>query len=144
MTKSTPLPLDVSPEYYEKVGRIASDWATLEYVLNECIWSVAQIDEQLGACITAQITSLSNRLEALRLLLRARGASSKLISSLYKFSEKVRHPTELRNRAVHDPLGVHEDDGEARQLQITARGTLVFELRKIDLKAARRTRACRR
>lgn len=134
MTEDTPK--SASPtldlQLYTLVGNIASDWATLEYMVNECIWSAAMVDEQLGACITAQIFSLPPRLESLVLLLRARGASEKLASKLNDFIQNSRGPTEIRNRAVHDPLGVHSDDGTTRQLQITARGKLVFQLRELD------------
>ena len=121
----------LSPDLYMLVGNIASDWATLEYLVNDCIWTAAQVDQQLGACITAQIFSLPPKLDALVLLLRARGASQKTMRALNDFIQDLRGPTELRNRAIHDPLGVHAKDGKERQLQITARGKLVFELREI-------------
>src|SRR5262249_1315763 len=136
VTRSKPIP-DVDPRYYEMVGHIASDWSTLEYVVNHVIWKAARVDEQLGACITAQIISLPNRLEALALLLRARGASEKLQARLEKLITRSRKPTDLRKRAVHDPLGVNSSDGRTQQLQITARGKLVFQLRDISLDSLR-------
>jgi hypothetical protein len=58
LSDDKPLPSDLDPDFYTTVGQIASDWGTLEYVVSHCIWSAAQVDEQLGACITAQIPSL--------------------------------------------------------------------------------------
>jgi hypothetical protein len=133
MSDDKPLPGDLDPDFYTTVGEIASDWGTLEYVVSQCMWSAAQVDEQLGACITAQIASLPAKLESLALLLRARGVSARLMSDFQRFIQDSRRPTELRNCAVHDPLGVHKEDSEPRQLQITARGKLVFEVRKITL-----------
>jgi hypothetical protein len=132
MADEKPVP-ELDPEFFEIVGNIAHDWASLEYMANASIWQAAMVDQQLGACITAQIFSLPPRLEALVLLLRARGVSDKLMSDLNDFIASSRYPTEVRNRVVHDPLGVHKSDGEARQLQITGRGKLVFELRKFGL-----------
>lgn len=134
MAEETPKPaaptLDL--QLYTLVGNIASDWATLEYMVNDCIWNAAKVDDQLGACITAKIFSLPPRLEALVLLLRARGASDKLTAKLNAFIQNSRRPTEARNRAVHDPLGVAHDDGRPQQLQITAQGKLVFQRRDVD------------
>jgi hypothetical protein len=118
-------------DYFALVGNIASDWATLEYMINKCIWDAAMLDEQLGACITAQISSPHARLEALHLLLRARGVSDALLASVSDYKVKIRKAAEKRHRAVHDPLGIDKDDGEPRQLQITAHGKLVFERRKV-------------
>jgi hypothetical protein len=119
-------------ELFTIIGNIATDWATLEYMVNDCIWFAAQIDEVLGACITAQIISLQARFEALVLLLGARGAERKLIAMANKLAEEARKLTELRNRAVHDPIAIHEQDKIPRQLQITGRGKLVFEVREIS------------
>jgi len=131
MTEEKPT-LTLDRQLFAIVGQIASDWATLEYMVNDCIWTAAQLDEQLGACITAQIFSLPPRLDALAMLLRARGASPKLVEKLNKFIQDSRLPTEARNRAVHDPIGVDEDTGNPQQLQITARGKLVFVRRDLD------------
>ena len=57
---------DADPTFYALVGNIASDWSTLEYLVNDCIWASAKLDEQLGACITAQIFSLTSRLASLQ------------------------------------------------------------------------------
>jgi len=124
---------ELDRKFFDLVGQIAHDWATLESLVNESIWEAADLDHQLGACITAQIFSLPSRLDALSLLLRARGASEELMSKVNRFIADSRRPTELRNRAVHDPLGVHKQSGEVRQLQITARGKLVFETRKVTV-----------
>jgi hypothetical protein len=50
------------------------------------------------------------------------------------FTEKMRSPSEKRNRIIHDPWGL-DTNGTPRQLQITASGRLVFELKAKDLEA---------
>src|SRR5258708_32921430 len=127
-----PKPPALDFDLYLLVGNIASDWATLEYMINDCIWAAAKLDEQLGACVTSKIFSLPSKLEALVLLLRARDASGTLQSDLNRFIQDSRGPSEVRNRACHDPMGINEETGKHQQLQITGQGKLVFELRDLD------------
>ncbi len=131
MTKKKAPQLDT--EFFRYAGHIAHDWATLEYMISHTIWKAAGLDDVLGACITAQIYSLPPKIGALRLLLRSRGVSNGLLEKLNAFSERSREYSEIRNRAVHDPLGVHATDNSVRQIQITAQGKLVFETRKVTL-----------
>jgi hypothetical protein len=129
----TDQPLEgMDPNFYGVIGNIASDWALLEYLVNQCIWRAAFLDEQLGACITAQIFSFRSRLEALVLLLRAREVSPKLLGDVNKFVRDAQEITDARNRAVHDPIGTEDD--KHIQLQITGRGKLVFDMREVTLK----------
>jgi hypothetical protein len=121
----------MDPSYYALVGNIASDWALLEYLVNQCIWRAALLDEQLGACITSKIFSFQSRLEALVLLLRAREVSPNLLRDVNIFLRDARQITDARNRAVHDPIGT--EDGKHMQLQITGAGKLVFDLREVTL-----------
>jgi hypothetical protein len=74
------MPQDLPSEYYEIVGRVASDWAGLEYCINEAIWMTADVSPALGACMTAQIFNINGRLIALVALLKERGANGKLIN----------------------------------------------------------------
>ena len=131
MTETEQPLAEMDPNFYGLIGNIASDWALLEYLVNQCIWRAAFLDEQLGACITAQIFSLQSRLEALVLLLRAREVSPKLLHDVNSFIEDARGITDARNRAVHDPIGTEND--KHVQLQITGRGKLVFDMREVTL-----------
>jgi hypothetical protein len=131
MTEPTQPQTTTDPAFYGVVGNVASDWALLEYLVNKCIWRAALVDDQLGACITAQIFSFQSRLEALSLLLRARQASVETLGEINKFISDARHVTDLRNRAVHDCMGIEGD--EHKQLQITAKGKLVFDMRTVIL-----------
>lgn len=124
---------DLDPAFYAIVGEISHEWAALETLVNRCIWRAAQLDDQLGACATSQIFGLNAKLDTLVLLLRARGASERLIKDLRSFKDKARDPGEVRNRAVHDPVGVDRVGGGMQQLQISGKNGLVFELRGVTV-----------
>lgn len=123
---------DVPDTFYEAIGRISSEWATLEYLVDECIWTVAEVNEQFGACITSQIYTIDGRLRALVSILKLRETPKDLIETVQQFAKNMKGPSERRNRAIHDPLGRHID-GSTRRLQITAQNSLVFEVKKIDM-----------
>jgi hypothetical protein len=130
MDEDPSLLAEFDPTMYGIVGNICSDWAILEYEINKCIWRLAAIfHDQLGSCITAQIPGFNGRMEALILLARERGISNGYIKSLNKFLEDSRGLLEARNRAAHDPVAI--ENGKHVQLQITARGKSVFEIREI-------------
>ena len=121
---------------YGLIGRITSDWAALEFYINEVIWELAETPPAYGACMTAQIFSLDGRLRALLALLKLRRADKTLIKAVNKFSESARKPVERRNRVVHDPWGfrqISESESQASQIEVTANRNLVFRLRDIDI-----------
>lgn len=123
---------EFDPTIYGLIGNIASIWALLEYKVNHLIWRLANIEhDQLGACITAQIASFPARLMAVTLLARERQISTKYLKALNKLEADHREPLEIRNRAAHDPVGV--ENHKHMQLQITARGKTVFDLREVTV-----------
>jgi hypothetical protein len=119
---------------YKEVGLLASDWAMLEFMVNECIWRVANVAPVLGACITAQVFTLDGRLKALISLLRLRGFDEKkLVKRVNTFSEEVRSALEKRNRAIHDPMVVSLETQEIRRLEVTSQKRPKFETVPISL-----------
>lgn len=126
-------PFGVSPAFFALVGEITHEWATLEYLMNECIWRAAQLDDQLGACITSQIFSFNSRADTLTLLLKARNVSDRLIKEVNAFFSRSKKYADIRNRAAHDPVGAYLKTGKMSQLQITGNKVLVFELRDVTM-----------
>jgi len=124
---------DLPPIVFELIGRVTSDWAGLEYLINECIWALALVPRPLGACITAQIFNTDGRIRALLALLKLRQADQRIIDAVNVFSEEMRGPSERRNRIVHDVWSAHEDTGAIFKMEITARNKLKFELQEIDI-----------
>src|SRR5687767_1082599 len=99
-------PVSNMTPYHTAVGRIAVGWAFLETHVNCFIWELADVEQYVGACITAQIISPSNRFRALIALVRVRGGSERSITKLNKLSASVDKLARLRNRYVHDPAAI--------------------------------------
>jgi hypothetical protein len=115
---------DIAPEFYELVGRIASDWAFLEMMVNDCIWALSGSSYGAGACVTAQIYSFDAKMKAMIALLRLRGRED-LAKKANSFLDTSRSSLTKRNRAIHDPWYLGEES--ATQLSITADKRLIFD-----------------
>ena len=125
--------LELPAEIAQVIGRIASDWAALEYTINQMIWELAGTAPALGACMTAQIPGLDGRLRALLSLMRLRQMDKALITKVNKFGEQAHGPTGVRNRAVHDPWYLRRDRSGFGRVQVTANKRLVFEALPIPM-----------
>jgi hypothetical protein len=121
---------DIDSEFYELVGRVASDWATLELLVNDCFWALAGVPYGFGAAITAQIYTLDGRLKALAAILHLRKEED-LATKINKFSQNVRRTSEKRNRMVHDAWW--SADGNAKQVVVTADRKLHFSIEDRDI-----------
>ncbi len=129
----------LDPAYYEKVGRISSSWAMLEYHINETIWMIANVYPALGNCITSQIFALSARLQALITLAQVRRFDEGLIKQLHKFSEEIRGTLEKRNRSMHDPMMRRVNDSSAARLELTAKAKPTYAITPISLEDLEKT-----
>lgn len=126
---------------FQQMGHLASDWAMLEYFINECIWKLAGMAPAVGACVTSQIFTVNNRLAAVIALMYRRGFSPADIRQVNRFANEVRGLAEKRNRAIHDPIFVHPGEGKAGRLEVTAQGRPVFDIVPVtpeELKAIRK------
>jgi hypothetical protein len=117
--------------YVSRIGRVAAGWARLEYLTNEIIWHLANVEYEFGACITAQIMSPSNRVRALISLVRLRGGKEPLLAELNKFSVAADGLARRRNRVVHDPWLIGPD--QTHRVEITADKRLTFEAKETTL-----------
>lgn len=109
-----------------QVGRVASNWARFETVIDMAIWHVAKIDDHSGACITSQITGVGRKLDALISLMRYHHSDD--VSTLKCLGQLITKSHELgekRNRTIHDQWRAIE--GLPVRLEITARKRLIFE-----------------
>jgi len=117
---------------YSLIGQVSSDWAHLEHILDQIIWSLAGIDAPHGACITAQFMSIWPRYNAIKALLIKRAESkpefSNFMPSLKKLSSDSQKTSEDRNRIVHDPWYADVGDGQAAQLRSMPRSDPIYGL----------------
>lgn len=121
----------VPNQYYAAIGRVAAGWAFFEAIVNHAIWELANVEQHVGACITAQIISPIARFRALVALLKLRGADQSTIATINSLSSKANRVSRQRNRLVHDPSTVNARTGVFDQLRITADRTLEFKFARV-------------
>ena len=99
------LVLDDDPrwdDYLKAIGTVCMVWADLDFNIHEAIWELANVENNVGACITAQIVPPLSRFRALIALVHFRGGDEKLVKALNKLSLTVDGLARQRNRIVHD------------------------------------------
>ncbi|MEK6210593.1 MAG: hypothetical protein AABM64_09560 [Pseudomonadota bacterium] len=125
---------------YALMGHLASDWAMLELMVNQLIWKLADVSPVTGACVTAQIFTINNRLMAVISLMRLRGFDETMVKEVNKFSDAIRGPAEGRNRTIHDPVVVSVKDEAIGRLEVTAQRKPVFEVVPISVEEINKVR----
>jgi hypothetical protein len=105
--------------YYALIGRVASEWTHFEHILDEIIWDIAEIPENIALCITGQIMGATPRFK----MIEALGKHLKLPEELLREAKKLKGAqyeiAEQRNRIVHDPwFEVREKNGAGLTTQL--------------------------
>ena len=126
------------PEYADCIAKVAANWSSLEYLINTCIWELAEVQPAPGACMTAQIGTMPARLAALLALMKLRHVEEKLIAKVNKSAERVRGPNELRNRLIHDQWAndLHRPGGMGR-IEIVAPKSLSMKIIPVPIEELR-------
>ena len=65
--------------YYKMIGRVASYWTHFEHLLDEIIWDMARVPEDIGICITGQMIGATFRFKAIDALGNHVGVSKELL-----------------------------------------------------------------
>ena len=107
-----PSPIPSSDEYMLRIGKVTSAWSDLEYVVDNTIWALSDVDEIVGGCVTANLTSIHLKLRSLYALLDLRGASAATLKLLKSYQNRISGTAEKRNVVVHHPWGflIPEDE----------------------------------
>lgn len=109
------------------IGRISDAWAQLEFQIDLGIWDLLETEQQLAACVTAQLSFIHPRIKAFISLVEVHGASKKIIKKLTSlYSDEISALSEKRNRSVHDPRMAKEPSKEIHRLEVTAKSKLSF------------------
>jgi hypothetical protein len=111
--------------HWAAIGRALASWAELEFLIDRTTWHLLGVDQGLGACLTAQFSSVFARLDALLSLAEMRTISKSSIDELKKFRGHLGGLSERRNRLVHDARFVRQD-GSVNRFRVTAKSVLHF------------------
>jgi hypothetical protein len=118
---------EVAEEHYAAIGKVASNWAVLERLIDSAIWGLLGANDEDGACLTAQLASIGRRLDAFNSLIRLRKGSDELMSQINAFPRKANEAARKRNRIVHDPWVAERHTLVPHRFQITADPVPVFQ-----------------
>jgi hypothetical protein len=122
---------EVREEHYAAIGKVASNWAVLERLIDSAIWGLSGADDEEGACLTAQLPSIGRRLDTFNSLIRLRKGSAELMSQINIFTRKANEAARRRNRIVHDPWGAERHTLLPHRFQITADPIPVFRYKAV-------------
>jgi len=116
-----------SEKHFAAIGRVATQWAYFEAVIDSWLKTFAELDWSVSVCFTAQMIGPRPRLDAFISLVRLRLADAKKLGKwpgkLEAFAQDVTGLAEQRNRAVHD-LWVMDDPFRPQRMEATARRTV--------------------
>jgi len=133
MTKKPISDFHLGPAWAESqaIGAVVSGWALVELHIDAMIWTLAEVHPLKGACITAQLASISRRLYAFAALIAQYNPSEEITTKINKYIETSNTLARKRNRVAHDPwLHKGEADSplaESYRLEITAEKKLKFQ-----------------
>lgn len=114
--------------HYAAIGRVAANWAYLEYEIDRHCIELGGLTLGPAACLTAQIAGPGRKLDAYIAIADLYGLSSAHAKLLHKFAKDAQGVAERRNRTVHDPWFLVAADTQARRFEVTAKRHLVFDL----------------
>jgi hypothetical protein len=129
---------DESAEFeqlYIALGKLSRYWAAFEYVLNDAIWELANVERFAGTCMTAQLIGPGPRFRCLAALFELRGVSSELIKAFNSLSSEAEGLGRQRNRFIHDVVVFNSQDRELYRVETTADRRLRHDFVVIDLRA---------
>jgi len=122
----------IGDKHLAAIGAIATTWAHLEWAVDRLIWELADVKQQLGACITSQFGGLHPRLRAAISLVQLRGGSQRLIDNLNKFYADSEPLLRKRNRTVHDPWLTEIQTGATARMEIAADKRLKYDFKHVE------------
>lgn len=114
-----PATLRLLPEehpFYALIGRVASEWAHIEHILDTTIWGLFEADHELVACVTSQMMGVAPRCKAIITLCVVRGLNESIWKPYRALMSDSYDTGDWRNRYVHDHW-VMSEPGKATQFR---------------------------
>ena len=119
---------DISMEHAAAIGRVVITWADFELSIDLSIWELMGVDQQIGACVTSQFSSMFHRMNALISLCDEVGVTDELCKQLSKLAGSLSGLSEYRNRVVHDARFAGTISKRISRFQSTAKKKLVLSM----------------
>ena len=126
------VPLPEDHEYFGMAGRVASEWSHLEHLLDRIIWAMSDFENEIIACITAQIPGVPGRCRAIQALGGLIGIENETLKRVKKLKGDAYEVGDLRARVVHDPWYLELPSGSVAQFRAVPYGLEEISAQKIE------------
>jgi len=117
----------IADDHYCAIGRVAVSLAAFDAIVTSAIWQIGGIPDDIGACITSQITQVKYKMKALISILRLRGGLDDVIVKLNQLNKPLGEVSAFRNRVLHDGWVHDVSTNTPHRLEITADNKLILE-----------------
>lgn len=124
-------PLPPNHPLYVRIGRVASEWAHIEHILDLIIWKLADIHDKQGACITSQILGVNPRCKAIATLGAGR-LSPNLLKKFRTLASDSFVVSDLRARILHDPWYIEQVSGKTCQFKAMPASDPRYGIQDVD------------
>jgi hypothetical protein len=113
------------------VGRVAADWSLVEHTLDLIIWQLARLDDETGACLTAQISGVYGRIPTIVSLSLRRGLGDSILKQIKDLYGPLQFCQNHRNRIVHDPWYLDDATQLTEQFKSMAKEERLFGFHEV-------------
>jgi hypothetical protein len=128
---SVPTVIPEFEPYLRGLGMVALSWSQAEFFLDEMMLLLANVDRQIGSCITSQMIGPGPRVRAIASLMRLRGTPQTCVDEFNSMAAEIESLGRQRNRFLHDQVLMHRESRQVRRLEITADRKPKYELIEI-------------
>jgi hypothetical protein len=125
-----------------RVGAVASLFAQIELNLDMIIWTLLSVEQQLGACVTSQVISVSGKMRAVKALVQLINirTDNPLMAVINKLTNDLEAVKIKRDRAVHDTWMASLTTRRVFQMRAALKGKeLLFGQQKVPVAELERT-----
>jgi hypothetical protein len=117
----------ISAKHYAAIGRAVDIWADFDHAIDIFIWDLMGVIDPIGACLTSQIVSTPNKLNALLALINLYGIKKTTKDEISNFvNKKVFGMIDQRNKIVHSKR-LTDHERQPFRLLISAKKVLAYE-----------------
>ncbi|MGH7080147.1 MAG: hypothetical protein ACREFU_18875 [Acetobacteraceae bacterium] len=133
------VPLPDAHPFYAVVGRIAAEWAQMEHAPDLIIWDLLGAPQDLGSCVTQQLSGYRSRFIAITALSSAHGLGKDLTDKITALQGRTQDLAVNRNRFVHGAWFMTQPEEDLAQFKSLTRRQRKFGIEAISDDDARQT-----
>lgn len=116
----------IPTEHLAAIGRAADTWNQMEFLVDRAIWKLVHVEQPVVACLTSQFNGIFPRMNALISLVTLFRLSDEAAKQFKQQLGKLSTLSAARNRIIHDPRFVANDQDIIRFEVVGGKTSLRF------------------